>query len=410
MIKNILYHEMGTAPVASEVATRVQAQVTDGAQVPQINADGGLRMWIVPKQSNTAHCAWNTILVQCEQFVFAYGDYSVIPEGAVQYDVTIGSTAFKIWKIETLPTSVSLTLKDNTGGTIATLKADTMQGRADFDVAPFLRSRFGECEQPAQGAVSVVDYSLFCHFRIGNVSSQQADMPYVALNAVAQVGESSAISIDDGITAAKYKILNEERDMIRFKTSQGEAEDMERVPFIVVLAGDADKYYYKGSARYVYAHTAQRIYVRSNSLSLLDIYFGAAVTYREQVLCDAVPIRWVNRYGATEQHIFSQRQYIDREVKTAGLRETYDERGTNRAAYKVTADKTMRVGLENVQKAVFDILTGIAVSPKIEYYDTERGMWIGLTCKNYEHTEQRDANAFAVEFEFNLPRVNLQFE
>lgn len=413
MATDILYYMRGETPSESDIRTRVQAKVNgDIVQAMNVNREGGLRAWIIPEQSG-GHLAWNPIRVQCVQFVFDVGDYADIPADALKYNIgTLSGATHYIWAIKTLPTNVTLTIckvdadtEEEQNETI--LMADTLGGVAEFDIAPFVRTWFGECAEPADGQVYAVDYSMFCQFRIKN-AERYSGTPWMALNGVAQVGEPT--NIVTGYTASGIK-MNRQTAFIRFDDAAGS------IPFVCATAGSSRARYRltEGGVAtdyYIEPRTAQRIYLRnSNVVDAVNLYLsGADVTYSEQGLCGGVPLRWVGKYGQTEQYIFGQRQFIDREAKTAGLRETYDERGTNRAAYKVTADKTMRVGLENVPKAVFDVLTGIAVSPKIEYYDTERGMWIGLTCKNYEHTEQRDANAFTIEFEFSLPRVNLQFE
>lgn len=125
-------------------------------------------------------------------------------------------------------------------------------------------------------------------------------------------------------------------------------------------------------------------------------------------------VRWVNRLGGWEYHMFSANKRKGAEVKETDSFTPYSGTltGANRTRETLSIERTdvVEVGEEQLNPDTFALLASIALSPRIDVYNTVLQRWEGITV-NDKHTAMWDTRTSqgVVGYTFRLIDQNNQF-
>lgn len=123
-------------------------------------------------------------------------------------------------------------------------------------------------------------------------------------------------------------------------------------------------------------------------------------------------IRWVNSIGGYEHVMLQRRVFTEQQIsdiiniQTSGS----NERNTQRTA-SVNALNIVTVGDAGLSIADFRWLQGVALSPKIEWYNKDTSSWVCVVLAD-NHTTLSDTSSRlnTIEYIFQLPRILTQFQ
>lgn len=254
----------------------------------------------------------------------------------------------------------------------------------------------------------IADKALYSRFRLTGLGGYGTSYSFVAVNAVAQIGESSSRqqfvdSLLSPLRALQY-YAGYPLDYTMLIGSQN-----------IPTAG--------GSA---YANTVSRIKVDEQNIIGANegvagdsgSPIGILKTFDVPVFPRCVParpfyIRWINRVGGVSYWMFERNQTVKPQVKSS---DTYDpfventeKARTNRKAYGLTTENTVTVGASGVSIEEHEHLQTLATAPLIEWYCEKFGKWIQLTISKFDGSHTTKDARQAIEITFNLPTINTQF-
>lgn len=321
-----------------------------------------------------------------------------------------GGVLYRDW---TAVEDVSVTFTGE-GGKSFTLTAASYHGTALFDAGPVVRHWFaGKPAETAGKASPVPDRLLFVRYgaKCGGFTIGSG---FLALNAVAQVGEETDMG---GHAGAVLTTLPE----LKFYNG---------FPFdYSVLAGDADVTLENGGvvpARSVARvgfdeasdydvlqdHGENNIVNEDGRLILLLPSFDIPV----KVLC--VPpkpfwVRWVNALGGIDHFMFAKHRTRKPQVKSSSVYRPYvgDNAAarTNRVPYGVSTEHELTCGAESLTRAEYASLGWLPFSPYIECWDAGGSRWVRVSTAKYSGSLDEWDERKEFEITFALPDINTQF-
>lgn len=358
--------------------------ITDKAAA---NEAGGVALWDMPPVYSAAY---NPIVITRTQYLFALDGQSASGEGVLT-DGT--STLYP----DPTPTTAIVTIAETDGSRRATLSAESFNGITTFDVSAVVRLWFNE-QLAATANMPVIDRKLFVRYRIEDTGVPNLSQRFMALNAVAQVGESSNMGAYIG------KILTRAPRLMMYDGYQSDfsaliTEGVERgdtsVNTMLLLSEAGDP---------ILTENGEDIYV--------VVGYGMPVT-RECVPVQPFYVRWVNQLGGVDYWMFRKQQEFAPTVKSTAMYERFvanplDAR-SNRQGYAITTEHTVTVGAEHIPAEFFDMLAWLPFSPFIEWYNEKLGKWVALTVAKYDGAIQTKDALHGMEITFNLPAINTQF-
>ena len=413
---NVFYHydnQTGKhiADAASAIMDAVQGYTE--AQLIEVNEGGGLKLWVVPRYNNRRHYAWNPIVFRSYHAVFDVGDWSVIPAGVDKTPVTVDGSPYICYMLPDGTDTVELPLYDNLGQLMTTLTASELNGEAVFNVAPVVRTLFGERPLPgdAQSRYVRADPYLATTFQTKGLDGDMTGRVYLIQNAVAQAGDDGDKSFGTAL------LLNDNTEMMRYYVYDS-ADENERPEATILVQLNSSIEISTGVFPLV-AGNAYRIpiFEPEDAVAVndyLDTYGTGQqhVTFRE-VSCNPAIVRWVNRKGGIDTYVFERRQTKTKTAKTTGTKSLYllstaDHTG-NRQAYAVEGERSITVGSDGVSGAVLDFLTRLPYSPYIEWYEEDDYQWTQVTVQEFKNEERTDSPSHAYEVTLLCPAINMQF-
>lgn len=139
-----------------------------------------------------------------------------------------------------------------------------------------------------------------------------------------------------------------------------------------------------------------------------------SILFEENCLPDfPVYLRWINRLGGYEYWMFSGRKTFRDDVKRGesyrlGDGQRIDSTAT-RGELPPTVDSTISCGAEQLDEDDFRLLKGIFLSPYVEKYNEERGLFERVILKD-SNAEWDTANSRGViDLEFSVIDQPIQF-
>ena len=321
-----------------------------------------------------------------------------------------GSVLYRDW---TLAEDVSVTFTGE-GGKSFTLTASSYRGTAFFDASPVVRHWFasspavvGGKASPVPDRLLFVRYAAKCgYFSIGG--------NFLALNAVAQVGEGTDMSAYDGAVLTTlptlklyngfpfdYSVLAGANDITLENGGTAPARSVVRVGF------DEDSDY-----DVLQDDEGNNIVNEDGQLILLLPSFDIPVN----VLC--IPpkpfwVRWVNALGGIDYFMFAKHRTRKPQVKSSSIYRPYvgdnSAARTNRVPYGVSTEHELTCGAENLTRIEYASLGWLPFSPYIEYWDADAERWVRISTAKYSGSIDEWDERKPFEITFALPDINTQF-
>lgn len=289
------------------------------------------------------------------------GDYLVTSAGTVFYKDT-----------ESIK-PITLSILSNGYELLATLQAEPFEGQAVIDVGAVVRTLFARQLAPiGDGLSSNEETALGVAYY---VTSDTLLGTFLAVNAVAQVGESA---------------------------------DMSNAPTPLTL--NTTLYRYEG-----YELTASVISGRAVTRIGLNTSGAGSLIAIEDRCVPPAPfyLRWINALGGVDYWMFCKAQEYAPQVSSSSLYEQYNidpaQATTNRRAYAIATKNGITVGAQGVAPEAWEALQRLPFSPLIEWWNEKLGKWIGLTVAKYDGAVQTNHSTHDIEIEFELPAINTQF-
>lgn len=160
------------------------------------------------------------------------------------------------------------------------------------------------------------------------------------------------------------------------------------------------------------ADGADYVIVRNRNLSLNSdrwhIYYVDA-----EVPCNPFYIRWINRKGGWDTYMFEQHKKYTQEVDRgdqyvlANSRDPYasQTRGELAPEFK----NIVQAGAEQLDENDFNLLKGIALSPLVQVYNYQIGVWQRVLVNDTDLTWDTKAPRNTVSYEFQLIDEQIQW-
>lgn len=308
--------------------------------------------------------------------------YLVAADGAVLYVVDeVDSTVLQVYKSD--------------GSVGAKFSAESFKGVTSFDVSAVVRLWFAPELADSGGPQAwredeYADPRLFTRFSVRGLGGLGTSYDFMAINAVAQIGESSDMGSYRGQVLSRRK---------RFELYDG-------FPFD-------------------YSALDERMIDNSTGVIRLPVPGDgrhAADGYGISIVPACVPpqpfyVRWINRLGGVEYFMFGRRQTQKAAVKGASAYDLYApdpyRAATNRRTYALTTENTVTVGADGVPEDVHAVLSELPFSPTIEWYaktdSATGGRWVELTVSKFDGSVDTGSRTHSIEITFQLPNLNVQF-
>lgn len=293
------------------------------------------------------------------------------------------------------------------------LHFEPYKGVVKFDVSSLIKSWLRPNLNEFNGRRVIEDGALSVKYIIKGIGGPGYSEMFLAVNAVAQIRESSDLTpyVDKVLT--KFPRLYQYGDY--------------PLDYTVLKSSNVKT---KTSKEAVASFSTLRRLVTGTSLNLLaedgrnilENASGAVIKimgdYDIPVFLRCVPkypfyVRWINRLGGVDYWMFSRTQTHSPSVKSSDVYAPYVENpvksSTNSLPYGLTTEHQITVGAEQLNKAEFRALSELPYSPLIEVLDEVRDAWIRLSVASFDGTDKTDSETKSVEVKFNLPTINVQF-
>lgn len=403
-------------PTASTLCLVVRG-VKDGAVVTKTEwASAGVQNFTLSNDFNSITAVVSLGPSAVEQGNY-YADSSYIyvrPGYAYQDEDFIcnasGSVLYRDW---TLAEDISVTFTGE-GGKSFTLTAASYRGTALFDASPVVRHWFATKPADVGGkADAIPDRLLFVRYG-AKCGTFIICTNYLALNAVAQVGEDTDMSAYVGAVLTTlptlklyngfpfdYSVLAGAADITLENGGTAPARSVVRVGF------DEDSDY-----DVLQDHEGNNIVNEDGQLILLLPSFDIPVN----VLC--IPpkpfwVRWVNALGGIDYFMFAKHRTRKPQVKSSSIYRPFvgdnSAARTNRVPYGVSTEHELTCGAENLTRTEYASLGWLPFSPYIEYWDADASRWVRISTAKYSGNLDEWDERKPFEITFALPDINTQF-
>jgi hypothetical protein len=123
-------------------------------------------------------------------------------------------------------------------------------------------------------------------------------------------------------------------------------------------------------------------------------------------------VRWINRIGGYDYYMFDRGNRLTVETDNALMIERYalsPDNTDTRDVYALDAAAAIDVTEENLDRETWDTLAGLAVSPRIEWYDETLEVWKTISIESSDNSFERASATGAIRYTFLLEQVLTQF-
>lgn len=284
------------------------------------------------------------------------------------YNPALFIATFNSQDIETVTLKI-YSLFDN--ALLHTLKAESYEGQARFDVSSVIQSVFTR----AIGSTIGYDRALSLRYQAKDADNNVIGS-FLALNAVAQVGEPSDMSSWNGRALTRFPRL----------------------------------FYYSGYEL--------SVAICGSSGTTRSAYGGSGSIAGFTPVASCIPespfyVRWINQFGGVDYFMFSRRQEYEQTVKQVSSYEVVVDNilsaRANSRAYALTVENRVTVGADGVPADIYKALRLLPFSPVIEWWNEELSKWIALSPSKFTGKMRTSDSTHSIEATFDLPRLNLQY-
>lgn len=124
-------------------------------------------------------------------------------------------------------------------------------------------------------------------------------------------------------------------------------------------------------------------------------------------------VRWLNLLGGYDHWMFQKKQTRTDIIEDVTFHKKYisfpdsQNNPVNPTSKKIT--RKIKIGSHNLTKNEYDVISKLAYSPIIEWFDESVEKWKGVNIEKAENTSDSNLKTHDVEFELILPEPRLQF-
>lgn len=313
---------------------------------------------------------------------------------------------------------------DGTAADYTELKKDAINQRFRFNLTGVLKKKFrDEVEQLQPGIFS--DRNLFVMYNLFGDGFGSENI--IALNAVAQIGESSDLTSQYGTFRTQFERLKVYEHypidvaVIGYPDTtiiNGAIEFNELNPFFS-LEVDPTRSYISianqlsnetlttNNSEVITTNQGEVIYIKlNNGLEERRLPLERACTPSSPFY-----VRWINQLGGWDYWMFSYRQFGSRSVSDINtfkptIMDQQIVRGTE-VLLSLEPKETITIGAYFLTSNEYDVLSRLPYSPNIQYF--KDGIWQTLIIDKADSERNTRAESHALEFTLRLPEPQLQF-
>lgn len=303
------------------------------------------------------------------------------------------------------------TLRITHGTESVTLSAESYGGIIKFDVSQVLRSWFCDFISPFPEGVSLMkDEALYCDYRTTDIGGET--LQFLAVNAVAQIGETADRSDDGGKVLTRLPALKWydgyplDYSVLSTETPTETANGIAPVQSITRVLVSSEN-------EVILLDTDAETPVLTDNVVEIDLMSPMDI----RVIRHCIPpkpfyVRWINDLGGVDYFMFARQQKLQPSVKSVStfapsVSDTLNAR-TNLRAYAISTDNTVTVGC-SCTPAEHSALVRMPMSPLIEWYNQDTGRWIRLSVSKYDGSYWSKQETKSFEVTFSLPTINTQY-
>lgn len=315
------------------------------------------------------------------------GDYYVDSDSSLLYrDVnTIDTTTLNIYRAD--------------GSVGYTMTAESIAGVTEFNVGSVVCRWLSPQLAAVPAGGSVIDPRLSVAYTIKGLGGAAWSQDYVAINGVAQVGETSSRNADEIITSFDSLTLYDGYPLDYSRTDANALVERVDVDYLTLPLLTEDS-------------------VPILTEAGLPIYVLELPSYDVQVRTKCIPpspfyVRWINDRGGVDYYMFARRQGRVQGVESSTMHEVYVPNTatatTNRRTTAIKHKNTVTVGVENISATDYKALQQLPFSPTVEWYNETLGKWIELSVAKFGGEYELGELSSDFEVEFNLPQIYTRF-
>lgn len=339
-----------------------------------------------------------------------YGGYITTIEGhAIISDDLLTTPDGKALFLNTSVLSATLDIFPKKSGVqSATLKGESINGLVSFDVSPVLRAWLNTdlAEINILDGVEA-DGALYVGYTIKGIAGAGSSTDYMAVNAVAQIGESSDWSDKIGkVLTSKPRITFYDGYPLDYSIMTG-AESIEtpngsttpntitRCAIVALLTDESNIPILTEAGEYIYLIPEANIEVLESCVPQSPFY-----------------IRWTNNLGGVDYWMFSK--YQNRTIGADSIENVSiyvpntATANTNRRTLGLATDNTITIGAGNLSDREFDALRKMPFSRIIEWWNEKTQHWIRLSVEDFSLDYPHASGSYAIEITLALPTINTQ--
>lgn len=291
------------------------------------------------------------------------------------------------------------------------LSAESFKGVTLFDVSAVVRLWFNERLDDIADS-PVADRRLFTRFTVKGIGGTGTSYDFIALNAVAQIGERSDRTDDVGCVLTEFKRLNLYNGFPLDYSILNEGSGSS-------AAGDFDE---SGVFRVRVDGTELTLLSEATDDTQVQTEASNPILIMKRFDINVFPscnpsrpfyVRWINMLGGVDYFMFCRQQKRQPTVKSVDTYNTrainpYEARSNNHA-YNITTENKVVVGAEGVANGDYTPLSKLPFAPTIEWFNEATGRWIALTVSKFDGSYDTKDETHDIEITFSLPDINTQF-
>lgn len=414
VVPNIIGFDNASVKLVFEQPLRSALSITVMTDIGDIvcNVAAGNKEWLLSSKCTTIISVLAVSLYGGVPQDYAIDNYFIYLRAGAEFQNSnfICSKAGDVLYKDTRVESVYLNVY-KADGTFDTITAESYKGITRFDVSALVRTWLSQTLAEINDDIEQTDPALAVKFMVKGLGGSGWSQEFLALNAVAQVGESSDRTRYIGKVLTSFERLSYYKDYKLDYSILGGTQPIE-------------------TARCEIAEMAvSRIRVNDTEEPVLDHAFneilddkGEAIMslpgFDIKVFARKTPahpfyVRWINRLGGVDYFMFSLRQKVGASIKspstyTPYIKDTSSAR-FNIRSYAISTENVVTIGAEGLNDNEYQALSCLPYSPLIEWYDESRGIWVVLSISKFDGTHSRQDATKSIEMTLTLPSTNTQF-
>ncbi len=309
----------------------------------------------------------------------------------------------------------SLTISNPLSGKQATISGASYNGALTLDISPIVRAWLADkLREVSNNDVIVDDSALYVRYFVDIFSN----MPFMAINAVVQIGESTNMVPKVGNVLTTKPMLSYYKDYPLDYSILSGAEGVvtpngTTIPYsisrifvkqgllMLLLAEDGTPILTE-DGEYIYLYGGNGTVMNDGPIRIVERCVPPAPFY----------VRWINTEGGVDYWMFQFMQERSMGVSNVERARIYvpnpAEASSNERVVAFNTKNTIRVGATGLKKGDFDALRKLPFSPLVEWWNEATQKWVGLTIDNYELNYSTRQPLHDVEMTFALPALYTQ--